>query len=113
MQYADVHKMWIANFACQKQFYCNLAAILKNRRLPCGYALKMFLYELNNIFAKFGACIIKCTILPNFGVKKLHYIDYCDLRSSLCVYRIIKVTFNNTFLMQSTWVKIHYLPYGD
>ena len=82
MQYADAHKMWIANFACQKQFYCNLAAILKNGRLPDGQALKMFLYELNNICAKFGACIIKCTILPNFCVKKLHYYD----RSPFCVF---------------------------
>jgi hypothetical protein len=40
-------------------------------------------------------------------------IDYCDLRSSLCVYKIVKATFNNTFLMQSTWIKIHYLPHGD
>ena len=68
-----IHKMWIANFVCKRQSSCNLAAILKNGRLPGGQALILFLYELNNICAKFGACITKCTILLNFGVKKLHY----------------------------------------
>ena len=72
-QNLHIHKIWIMNFACQRQSSCNLAAILKNGRLLGGQALKMFLYGLNNICAKFGACIIKCTILPNFGVEKLHY----------------------------------------
>jgi hypothetical protein len=31
----------------------------------------LFLYELNSICAKFGACITKCTILLNFGVKNI------------------------------------------
>ena len=66
--------MWIANFACQRQSSCTLAAILKNGRLRSGQALKMFLHNgLHNICAQFGACIIKCTILPVFGVNKLHY----------------------------------------
>jgi hypothetical protein len=68
-----IHKMWTANFVCKRQSSCNLAAILKNGRLPGGQALILFLYEPNNICAKFGACITKCTILLNFGVKKLHY----------------------------------------
>ena len=69
-----IHKMWIANFFCKRQSSCNLAAILKNGRLPGGQALILFLYyELNNICAKCGACITKCTILLNVGVKKLYY----------------------------------------
>ena len=67
-----IHKIWIANFAGKRHSSCNLATILKNGRLLGGQALKMFLYGLNNIFAKFGACIIKCTILSNFVVKKPH-----------------------------------------
>ena len=67
--------MWITNFVCQRQSYCNMAAILKNGGLSGGQARKLFLFGLNNICAKFGVHIIKCTILPNFGVKKLHY--YC------------------------------------
>ena len=67
-----IHNMWIANFVCKRQSSCNLAAILKNGRFPGGQALILFLCELNNICAKFGACITKCTILLNFGVKKLH-----------------------------------------
>ena len=63
--------MWIVNFACQRQSSCNVASIMKNGRFPGGQALKIFLYGLNNLCAKFGACIIKCTILPNFGVKKI------------------------------------------
>ena len=67
-----IDKMWIANFVCKRQSSCNLAAILKNGRLPGGQALIFFLYELSNICAKFGACITKCMILLNFGVKKLY-----------------------------------------
>jgi hypothetical protein len=70
-----IHKIWIANFACQRQSTCNLVPILNNGRLPGGRVLKMFLRGPNNICAGFGACIIKCTILPNFGFKKLHYSD--------------------------------------
>ena len=66
-----IHEIRIANFACQRQSSCNLAAILKNSRLPGGQALILFLYELNSICAKFGACITKCTILLNFGVKNI------------------------------------------
>jgi hypothetical protein len=44
----------------------------------------MLLHGLNNIYAGFGACIIKCTILPNFGFKKLHLNDRnLKLRSGL------------------------------
>ena len=68
-----IYRMWIANFACQRQSSCTSAAILKTGLLRSGQALKMFLYGLHKICAKFGACIIKCTILPNFGVNKLHY----------------------------------------
>ena len=53
--------MWIANFACQRQSYCNGG-------LPGGQARKLFLYGLNNICAKFGVRIIKGTILPNFTI---------------------------------------------
>ena len=53
--------------------FCNLASIVQNGQLPGGKALKMFLYGLINLCGKFGACIIKCTMLPNFGVKKIHY----------------------------------------
>ena len=67
--------MWIANFACQRQSTCNLVAILKNGRLADGQVLKMLLHGLNNICAVFCACIIKCTILPTFGFKKLHLND--------------------------------------
>ena len=36
---------------CQRQSYCDLAAILKNGRLTGGHARKLFLYGLNSICA--------------------------------------------------------------
>jgi hypothetical protein len=71
-----IHKIWIGNFTCQRQFSCNLAAILKNDRLPGGHGLKMLLYGLYNIGAKLNACIIKCTIC-----------QICLLRSSTIIKR--------------------------
>ena len=68
-----IYNMWIANFACQRQSSCTLAAILKNGRLRSGQALKMFLCGLYNICAKLGAYITMCSILQNVGVNKLHY----------------------------------------